>query len=163
MITKKRILIATTAATLAIAAFSGPSFAAEGDQTEHHHHMTAEDRAALLDARIAALKAGLKLTPDQEKNWAPLEAAIREQAKQRAERFAAWLQKRGDQEERRHDLIERFQRKAERMTARAADLQRLIGAAKPLYDSLDEGQKRRFAELLRASAGGRHQRWRHEG
>lgn len=163
MITKKHILIATTAATLAFAAISGPSFAAQADQPERHHHMTAEDRAALVDARIAALKAGLKLTPDQEKNWAPLEAAIREQAKQRAERFAAWREKRDDQEEHRHDLIERFQHKAERMTARAADLQRLIGAAKPLYDSLDEGQKRRFAELLRASAGGRHQHRRREG
>ncbi len=40
---------------------------------------------------------------------------------------------------------------------RAADLQKLIGAAKPLYDSLDDGQKRRFAMLLHASFGHRHQ------
>ena len=39
--------------------------------------LTPEDRAAFTDARIAALHAGLKLTPDQEKLWPPVEAAIR--------------------------------------------------------------------------------------
>ena len=46
--------------------------------------MYAEDRAALLDARIAALKTGLNLTLEQENNWAPLEDAIRANAKARA-------------------------------------------------------------------------------
>ena len=32
---------------------------------------TAEDAQAFADARVAALKAGLKLTPEQEKNWPP--------------------------------------------------------------------------------------------
>lgn len=162
MTLKKHILVAATAAVLAIAAMSGVSRAAENDQPEHRHHLSAEDRAALLDARIAALKAGLKLTPDQEKNWAPVETAIREQAKQRAERFAAWREKRDGHEE-HHDLIERLQHRSERLTQRAADLQKLIGAAKPLYDSLDDGQKRRFAALLHTSAGERHQHWRREG
>ena len=53
-----------------------------------------EDRAAFLDARIAALKAGLELNADQEKNWPPLELAMRDLAKQRAERFAAWRERR---------------------------------------------------------------------
>jgi hypothetical protein len=39
-------------------------------------HMLAEDRAALLDARAAALKAGLRLTPDHDPKWAPLEQAL---------------------------------------------------------------------------------------
>jgi chromosome segregation ATPase len=162
MVMKTHIVIATMAAALAIAGVSGASFAAQGDQVERHHHMSAEDRAALVDARIAALKAGLKLTPDQEKNWAPLEAAIREESKQLAERFAAWREEHKDHEA-HHDLLERLQQRSERLTARAADLQKLIGAAKPLYDSLDEGQKHRFAVLLSASAGGHRQHWRREG
>src|SRR5439155_23574335 len=36
---------------------------------------SAEDVAAFTDARIAGLKAGLKLTPEQEKNWPAVEAA----------------------------------------------------------------------------------------
>jgi hypothetical protein len=157
----KHILAVAAAATLSIAAMASPLFAGESDQP-HRHRMSAEDRAALLDARIAALKAGLKLTPDQEKNWDPLEAAIREQAKERAERFAAWREK-GENEDEHHDLIDRLQMRSQWMTQRAADLDKLITAAKPLYESLDDGQKRRFAELMRPPGRGDRQHWRREG
>ena len=39
------------------------------------------------------------------------------------------------------------------MTARAASLKKLADAAEPLYKSLDDGQKRRFAMLLRGGRG----------
>ena len=151
MISTKSILVA---ATLAIAA-STAALAAEGDHQGWRHHMSAEDRAAFLDARIAALKTGLKLTPDQEKNWAPIEAAIREEAKARAERFAAWRQQR-ESSDQTVDLIGRLQHRSEMLTTRAADIQKLIGAAKPLYDSLDDGQKHRFGALLRVAFNGHH-------
>ncbi len=48
---------------------------------------SAEDAAAFTDARIAGLKAGLKLTAEQEKNWPAVETAIRDLAKQRADRM----------------------------------------------------------------------------
>src|SRR5246127_1571467 len=58
---------------------------------EHMQHMrmSPEDRAAFADARIAAVHAGLKLTPDQEKLWPPLEAAVRDFAKLRIDRANA--------------------------------------------------------------------------
>jgi hypothetical protein len=43
------------------------------------------------------------------------------------------------------------------LTAHAGDLEKLAQAAKPLYDTLDEGQKRRFGKLMRA-AGLEHMR-----
>ena len=51
--------------------------------------MSTEDRAAFVDARIAAVKAGLKLTPEQEKNWPAVESAVRDFAETvaRANRF----------------------------------------------------------------------------
>src|SRR5690242_18111981 len=48
---------------------------------------SAEDVAAFTDARIAGLKAGLKLTAEQEKNWPAVETAIRDLAKERADRI----------------------------------------------------------------------------
>ena len=36
---------------------------------------SAEDISAFADARIAALKAGLRLTPDQDKNWPAFEVS----------------------------------------------------------------------------------------
>jgi hypothetical protein len=159
MTLSKHILISAITATLSMAAMSGLPSLAQSDQPDQHHLMSAEDRAALLDARIVALKAGLKL--NQEKNWAPLEAAIREQANERAERMAAWREKSEDREKR--NLIDRLEMRSQWMTQRAADLQKLIEAVKPLYDTLDDGQKRRFAELMRPSGGGFRQLWRRDG
>src|SRR6201991_4128515 len=60
----------------------------------HHERMNPEDRAAFTDARIAAVKAGLKLTADQEKLWPPVEAAVRDFAKLRIDRANARMQAR---------------------------------------------------------------------
>ena len=154
------------AAALAFASFAGGTFAAADDSAQQHARFSPEDRAAFLDARIAALKAGLELTAEQEKNWAPLESAMRDLAKQRAERFAAWRERRDDNQDEDAEIspVDRLARASERLSARAADLQKLAAAAKPLYDSLDDGQKRRFAVLFRGSMGrgqGRH--WRRDG
>src|ERR1700734_653070 len=153
---------------LTLAPFIGGSFAVADDsaQREQHDRFSPEDRAAFLDARIAALKAGLVLNAEQEKNWPPLESTIRDLAKQRAERFAAWRERRDDNQDADVEVspIDRLARASERLNARAADLQKLASAAKPLYDSLDDSQKRRFAVLFRGSMGrgeGRH--WRREG
>ncbi len=43
----------------------------------------AADHEALLDAKLAGLKAGLRLTPDQEKLWGPFESAVRDLARMR--------------------------------------------------------------------------------
>jgi zinc resistance-associated protein len=156
------------AAALTLAPSLSGSFALADDsaQREQQGRFSAEDRAAFLDARIAALKAGLELNADQEKNWAPLESAMRDLAKQRAERFASWKERRDDNQDEGAEIspIDRLARTSDRLSARAADLQKLAAAAKPLYDSLDDGQKRRFAVLFRGSLGrgqGRH--WRREG
>src|SRR6476659_10362869 len=67
-----------------------------------------ENISAFTDARIAALKAGLRLTPDQEKNWPAFESAVRDMAKARAQRWAM------RQHEQQHaDPVERLQRRVE--------------------------------------------------
>jgi len=166
--------IAVVAALTLAPSLTG-SFAVADDSAQRQEHgsrFSPEDRAAFLDARIAALKAGLVLNADQEKNWAPLESAMRDLAKQRAERRAAWKERReanqGDQDDQDENAeispVDRLARASERLSARAADLQKLAAAAKPLYDSLDDGQKRRFAVLFRGSMGrGQWRRWRREG
>src|SRR3954464_789459 len=117
---------------------------------EHMRHirMNPEDRAAMVDARIAAVHAGLKLNADQEKLWPPVEAAIRDLAKQRQEarqarreRFMAMR----DQTERDVPGMLRFM--ADRQAASAESLRKLADASAPLYASLDDGQKRRMMRL----------------
>lgn len=114
---------------------------------------TPDDAVALTEARIAGLKAGLKLTAEQEKNWAAVETAIRALAKQRADRFAERQARPRDNVGQRPDAIARLRRGADAMSTRAAALKQLADAAEPLYRSLDDGQKHRFVVLLRMSQG----------
>ena len=165
---KKTIAAATIALTLAGAGFAlaqqTPSRDARGWQPN------AEDVAALTDARIAGLKAGLKLTAEQEKNWPAVETAIRDLAKQRAERAKERADRVSERREARKnddnkrpgpDAISRLRKGADAMTSRADSLKKLADAADPLYKSLDDGQKRRFAVLLHMGGrnGGHHMNW----
>src|ERR1700686_126872 len=61
-----------------------------------HMRMSPEDRAAFVDAKIAAVHAGLKLSADQEKLWPPVESAVREFAKLRIDRANAQMNARQD-------------------------------------------------------------------
>jgi LTXXQ motif family protein len=103
-----------------------------------------EDRAAFLDARIAALHAGLRLTAEQEQAWPAFEQAYRDLAATRDNRaFGARA------EQPPEDPVQRVQRSADALAARSAALKRYADALAPLYQSLDDGQKRRFGFLSR--------------
>jgi zinc resistance-associated protein len=103
-----------------------------------------EDMRAFGEARLAALKAGLMLTPEQEKNWPAFEQAARDLGKQRMERISA-MRNRGASD----DPVERLRQRATAMSDTGAALKKLADATDPLYKSLDENQKRRFAILNR--------------
>lgn len=118
-----------------------------------HMRMNPEDRAAFVDARIAAVHAGLKLNADQEKLWPPVEAAVRDFAKLRIDRANARMNAGpGDTSrdtDKPEDPVARLRQRAEDMGASSAALKKIADAADPLYKSLDEGQKRRLAVLTR--------------
>jgi len=128
---------------------------------------SAQDVEALTDARIAALRAGLKLSPEQEKHWPAVETAIRALAKQRADRMMARANLRGDNsQQNRPSAVERMRRNADAMTATGTALKQLADASEPLYNSLDDAQKRRFGMLLRMGRTGPGHgppSWRHRG
>ncbi len=146
---------------------AGPDAAAQ-DQRGHHPRwqMSAEDAQAFADARIAGLKAGLRLTPDQEKSWPAVEAAMRELSKDRIARMderRKQREARADQP-RDRDMVVSLRERADVMSKSAAGLARLADAAEPLYKTLDDGQKRRLAMLTRdMRPGGHHWRGGHRG
>ena len=156
---KKTIAAATIALTLAGAGFALAQQATPRE--ERGLRPNAEDMSAFTDARVAGLKAGLKLTPEQEKNWPAVETAIRDLAKERADRMATRREARSgsdNAQQPRPDAVARLREGADAMTMRAASLKKLADAAEPLYKSLDDGQKRRFGQLLRMGGrpGGGH-------
>ena len=117
-----------------------------------HQRPNLEDMRAFADARIAALHAGLGLTADQEKNWPAFEEATREMAKLRLDRVAAAVNARRDRQPQSSDPSDRLHQRAAALTERGAALKRVADAIDPLYKSLDDGQKRRFAMLQRMLA-----------
>jgi len=138
-------------ASLAAAALAGSVFAlaaAPGDASPAAGQMQdrAEARAFMLDARLAGMKAALKLTPEQEKNWAPFETAVRDAAKARMEEMRAMREAMRGAE--RPSPIEHMNMMADRLAKASTDLKAISAAAKPLYDSLDDTQKSHFGPLL---------------
>lgn len=124
-----------------------------------------EDIGAFQNARIAALKAGLALTVEQEKLWPPVEAALRENAKKRLARMEKF---RAEREARTAaptaptppDAVARLRRGADYLGERSTELKQLADAIQPLYEKLDDAQKRRFQILNRMGMRDRTMRWR---
>jgi hypothetical protein len=147
---RRCFLVAATVAFLGHA----PAFYSQAlaQQAEAPLPFSAEDTGAFVDARIAALKAGLKLTPEQEKYWPALDAALREAAKTRADRGAGWREKAKDLRD-KDEVIESLRLHAKDLQARGFEMEKVADAAKPLFESLNKAQKRRFGILLRAIAG----------
>jgi len=114
-----------------------------------HRHLSAADVSAFADARIAALKAGLELTPDQVKNWPPYEQAVRDMVQLRVQRMQArQAQQAGDQPA-PSSPFERLAKRADGMAKASAALKKVADAGAPLYQSLNDEQKGRFMKLAR--------------
>jgi len=129
--------------------------------------MSRADFDALTDARMAAVQAGLKLNPEQQRLWGPVEEALRAQAAERADRFE---ERRRMMSERRDDrgqpdpsldITQRLERRAEeatrraqRATEQAQRMTALSNAMKPFYGSLDDNQKRLLPVLMSRGRGG---------
>ena len=151
----KRVAIKPVIAATALLAIAGSSyvyaqqgFGGHGDggpRVEYHHRLSAADMAAFTDARIAALKAGLELTPDQAKNWPAFEQAVRDMAQFRIQR----LQERQAAADQTAPAtpFERLSRRADNMAKASAALKKVADAGAPLYQSLNDDQKGRFKML----------------
>lgn len=122
--------------------------------------VTPEQRQAMIDMRVANIKAALRLTPEQEKLWAPVESAIRDSAAAMAERA-----KLRAAQGRPADPIAAMRLGAENMAARASMMQRMADAAAPLYASLNDQQKAQLPRIFRrmGHGGGKHMRMMREG
>ncbi|SDS84366.1 Spy/CpxP family protein refolding chaperone [Bradyrhizobium canariense] len=157
----KKVLLAGVAA-LALAG-STVVYAQHRPWFHEHMRLSPEDRAAFTDARIAAVHAGLKLTPDQEKLWPPVESAVRDFAKLRIDRANARMKAQDDSKDaqKTDDPVARLRERADNMATSAAALKKIADAADPLYKTLDDGQKRRLKLLTHMERRFGGEGWRH--
>src|SRR5262245_1812492 len=112
----RKVVVGATALMLLASAYAYAQQPPGGRDGGRRWQPRAEDRAAFLDARLAALHAGLKLTPDQEKFWPAFEQAYRELAALRGENAIR------DDRDRASDPVQRAQRQADALTRSGAAL-----------------------------------------
>ena len=140
--TRLRMLAAaTTATTLSVSGFAITA-AAQTDEQPTHAELVQRWAEAGIDAQLKGMKTSLRLTADQEKDWAPFESAVKDAEKARVIAL---------QKEQSSNLspMDRNSAKADRFAQSQADLEKIIEAAKPLYQSLDGAQKHKFIALGR--------------
>jgi hypothetical protein len=109
--------------------------------------LTASQIADQASARAAQMKADLRLTTVQEKNWPAFETAVVDMWKKQTEQQIAWRNAHAKQQG-SVDLIDEMRKDADQQIDEANARKKLADAAQPLYSSLDDQQKHRFAEAL---------------
>ena len=114
-------------------------------RSEQHYQPSADDIEAFTDARIVALRAGLQLTPDQEKSWPPFEQALRDMVKLHQQRKQE--REAGGEQPPQINPFDRLQRRADALLKFGVELKQLADAGTPLYQSLSDAQKQQFTFL----------------
>ena len=121
------------------------------------------DPMADLDGRIAEVRDMLRLSPDQQNLWPPVEEGIRGVVHQREEAREAGRERLSAMREARasgrplplRNIPEELRVRADVAAGAADAMRRLAEATGPLYDSLSDMQKRRFAAVVQLLAPGR--------
>ena len=167
---------ATAQTTAPPAPGAPPTTAPVPDRGPRGPGMSRADLDALTDARMASIQAGLKLNPEQQRLWTPVEEALRAQATARAnrldERRRMMDERRDDRRQADQDLdiTQRLERRAEwanrraqRTTEHAQRMTALSNAMRPFYASLDDSQKRLLPVLMWQGRGGERGMHHHGG
>ena len=139
---------------------NAPAASQDQGRQDRRPRMSQDDFNRLVDARVASIKAGLKLSADQERLWAPVETAIRASAVDRFSRF----EQRPTREQRESlDFMQRLERRSAMRTEGTQRSAAVTTALRPLWDSFSEDQKRIAPRLLREAIDVDGPRWNDRG
>lgn len=129
-----------------------PAASQEQARPELRRGLSQDEFNRLVDARVAAIKAGLKLSSDQERLWGPVETAIRTSA---SERYTRMQQFRENRDQRGNmDFMQRLEQRNSMVNQGAQRSATLTTALRPLWDSFSEDQKRIAPRLMREAING---------
>jgi len=150
-----------TAASLTIAQTDNPAAGTpQGQHTQRLHQGNHVFRlpGERVEARLAYLKTALKITDAQQAQWDAFAGVMRKQAKDADTRIKTWKEKMAQRtEHKRPTVIERLERRQERLATASARLDKLLAVEKPLYAALSPEQQQ-IADKVLAARGhtGRH-------
>lgn len=147
----KRLIIAATVSLVALGAVAyaqspGAGPGQRGERWQERMERRAERMEERGARRLERLKADLRLTPQQEPLWAPIETQLRNmQAERRSFRQANAARMRNA------ELPDRLDMMSQRMAQGAGSMRQLSDAIKPLWATLSAEQK----ETVRKAMPGR--------
>ncbi len=179
---EKRIVTSFAAMGVATAMTFPLSYGTQGrEMRAERSDSTISQSTDRADARIAILKADLRLSSDQAKNWAGLETVLRDITAKRAKNGATSsdpqtgrsvntrespdtsitedetrrdADSERDTRKARLDDIDEMRREADAYKVKAEDLRQIADAAQPLYDTLDDRQRHRLVQFVREDLRG---------
>lgn len=106
------------------------------------------------DARLAQLKAKLRLTNEQENGWGRFESALKDISKKRAERRIAildeWEKRKAENDNKPVTHAEALRQHAEALSLRAEEMRALADALEPFSEKLSDVQRRSVDDVVRA-------------
>jgi hypothetical protein len=120
--------------------------APQAAQQSEPAQLTADQIVANSDANIARIKDELKLTPEQEKQWASFNSAMHYLGHNGADRLNLRIAR--AKRDPPDDIIEQMRNEAQFLNDRAVDQRNVADAAEPLFGSLDSKQKAIFIEEM---------------
>jgi hypothetical protein len=152
-----------------------PAAAQRRGDREVRNPPTANQLVDQADARIAALKAGLRLTPDQDKNWGGFQSVIHDIAVKRVDDFITLREQQTVASGETSNTpaatnaepgslttsgtaatpnapteIQALRDEANRLNRRAENLKKIADAVQPLYVSLADPQRRQLMTFIRS-------------
>jgi hypothetical protein len=105
------------------------------------------------EARIAQLKANLRVTQEQEREWGRFEAALKDISKKRAERRLAlmdeWDKRETDKEKKPLTHAEALRKHADALALRAEEIRAIADAAEPFSEKLNPQQRQQVDQIIR--------------
>ncbi len=141
---RKTLIVFMSAALMTGTALTGSAIARDRSERAELTASQITDRA---EVQTAKLKVDLNLTADQEKNWPAFAGAMQDMSKKQADRRIAMRDTRAQQNG-PFDALDEMRKNADSLIELSNDRKKLADAAQPLYTSLNEQQKSRFAESV---------------
>lgn len=128
---------ATIVGAIALTMGMTPLAAADFDEGFRRDRSEGYGGPIIKESNISRLKAVLNLSPSQQPFWAPVEAALRDIARQQSRDVAGM------------GFVQRMSDRATSVAAEAMRLRRLAAVARPLIRVLDDSQRREAMVLAR--------------
>src|SRR5215472_630882 len=150
-----QMLKTAAAAVAALVVAASPVASAQDNSSSKQDRLSAIEPNSITDLRVEVVKAALQLTPAQEKYWPAVEDAIRTRAKHRVTRLEGLANRVSDLHDSDNPVeqilirnpADFMNRRADALAQRSGDLKKLAEAWQPLYQSLNDDQKRRLGLL----------------